>query len=165
MLHVSTSIIWGGVAAATVTAIAAVGSAFISKSVKISEFRQAWINSLRDDIAEYIVRADEWVDVYVDLNSTAGHLKGYKQSDLSDVRYKVLTLLHRIELRLNFRERTHEELYPALSVLVEPGQIPPDRSGILSRSNWENRAIDARRLARTTLKREWEVTKHPWRIF
>jgi hypothetical protein len=35
------SIIWGGLAAAAVTAFAAISSAFVSESVKISEFKQA----------------------------------------------------------------------------------------------------------------------------
>ena len=43
-------------------------AALITREVKISEFRQAWINDLREDIAQYISKADEWMDIYLSHN-------------------------------------------------------------------------------------------------
>ena len=166
MPDVGISIIWGGVAAAAVTATAALGSAFISRSIKISEFRQAWINSLRDDIAEYISKADEWMDIYVDINSTVEqNAKEEKPPTLANMRYKALALLRHIEMRLNLGEKPHQDLLEDLAVLVDPGKIRPDHTLTNpSRSDWEKHARDAVRHAREILKTEWEVTKHPWRM-
>ena len=164
MPDVGISIIWGGVAAAVVTAIAAFGSAFISRSIKISEFRQDWIDALRDDIAEYISKADEWMDIYVDLNSAVDQDdKIRKKPSLDNVRYKALALLHRIEMRLNLREDPHQSLLQELATLVNPGSILPDRTKTEpSRADWDEHARFAVRHAREILKREWDVAKHPW---
>jgi hypothetical protein len=157
------SIIWGSVAAAAVTAIAAVGSAFISRSIKISEFRQGWIDALRDDIAEYISKADEWMDIYVDLNSTDNqNYKREKKPSLDNTRYKALALLRRIEMRLNLRESPHQALREELATLIDPGRIRPDITLTEpSRADWDEYARRAVRHAREILKREWDVAKHP----
>jgi hypothetical protein len=49
----------GAIAAAIITAVAAITAAWISRSIKIAEFRQAWINALRADIATYVGIAEK----------------------------------------------------------------------------------------------------------
>jgi hypothetical protein len=49
------SIIWAGLAASFIAAVASIAAAVISRQIKISEFRQAWINELRKDIADSCV--------------------------------------------------------------------------------------------------------------
>jgi hypothetical protein len=48
----------GALATAIVAAVAGITAATIAHSAKISEFRQAWINALRDDIASYFKELD-----------------------------------------------------------------------------------------------------------
>ena len=67
MADAGISIVWGGVAAAAVTASAAIGSAWISRQIKIAEFRQAWINELRKDIADYTGVAYRWFHKFHEL--------------------------------------------------------------------------------------------------
>jgi len=55
----------GAFAAVSAAAIAA----WVSRAIKISEFRQAWINDLRKDIADYIGAAERWFRKYDELNT------------------------------------------------------------------------------------------------
>lgn len=58
-------ILLGGVVAGV---LAQVISGRLSRSVKISEFRQKWIDSLRDDVAAYVGATHKWVRKYEEVN-------------------------------------------------------------------------------------------------
>ena len=44
-------------------ALGVIGAALISRGVRISEFRQLWIDEIRNDISDYISRDHEWIDI------------------------------------------------------------------------------------------------------
>ncbi|AYP22404.1 hypothetical protein [Pantoea agglomerans] len=49
-------------------ALGVIGAALITRGLKISEFRQLWIDERRNDISEYISKAHEWIDIYLAFN-------------------------------------------------------------------------------------------------
>ncbi len=63
-MNVWLQIVLGGAVAAV---IATIITSRTSRSIKISEFRQAWINELRKDLADYIGAAHRWVRKYEQL--------------------------------------------------------------------------------------------------
>jgi hypothetical protein len=51
---------FNGILAIIIAAGAALTAAWISRSIKISEFRQKWIDDLRNDISAYVGAAEKW---------------------------------------------------------------------------------------------------------
>jgi hypothetical protein len=142
------SIIWGGAAAAIVTAVAGVASALISRKIKIAEFRQAWINALREDIAFYLKAIDTIhyrVGITERPRSTTDDLE-----KLEDARNEAMLAYRRILLRLNMTEEAHIELADQLNVLL-----------IVKTKTADSAQIDkVIRHAREVLRHEWAVTKY-----
>ena len=140
--------------------IAAIGvgsiiSAFIGHHVAISNHRQAWINALRDDIAEFVKLLERLAYVVRDWmkDSTAEGVEEKRRV----ARTELLFIYERIRLRLNQREENHLELEQKLSEFINEPLLTKleDRACI-------NDVID---LSRRILKDEWEVTKYPWRPY
>lgn len=161
------SIIWSGVAAAVIVAIGAITAARISQQIKISEFRQKWIDALRDDIADYLQAAEKWFDTYEDINATLDQdAKARKIPAANEERYTTLKLLRSIQLRINPLENPDKQKDDAflanLAALINPGATPPDAFGDRSRKAWNKSVDDVMLQSRDILKREWQVTKHPW---
>lgn len=51
--------------AALITIFAAFCAAYMARELKTFEFRQAWINGLRDEISDFAAKAHEWIDLYI----------------------------------------------------------------------------------------------------
>jgi hypothetical protein len=161
------SIIWAGVAASFVAAVASITSARIARQIKISEFRQAWIDDLRKDIADYSGVAEEWFQKYTELNNpNADHDEKVRRirTELMPVANKSLVILRRVQLRFNARDdnpdKAEDDAFLAsLVALIDPGKLDPRHIG----QSWEKLADDAVSRGRVILKREWEVVKHPFR--
>ena len=160
-------IVLGGVVAAV---IAAIITGRISRSIKISEFRQAWINDLRKDIADYIGAAHKWVRKYEQINDIKDHDEKMRmeRDELSPIHNDALVLLSRIRLRFNPRnnpyKRDDDRFLDALDDLLNPGKLTPPKVSPLETS-WLKLANEAVAAARTILKREWEITKQPSQWF
>jgi len=83
---------------------AAAIAAWVSRAIKISEFRQAWINDLRKDIADYIGAAERWFRKYDELNTlTAPERADREQRELFPIANEARVILWRIKLRFNPR--------------------------------------------------------------
>jgi hypothetical protein len=144
----SISIIWGGVAAAAITATAALSSALISKRIKVSEFRQAWINALREDIATYLKEIDLMHHKINKLERT-----GSTTDDLDaqqEARAGVLLVYRRILLRLNMTEKPHIRLAELLEELLTIKTKTADGA----------KTAEIIKQAREVLRYEWAVTKY-----
>lgn len=153
----SFSLLDASIIAAFIGLIAAVSVAFITRQIKISEFRQAWINNLRSDIALYISKADEWVTLYYMSN---GNQKSDADKEtipeIYKVKFEAFTIRRRIEMM--FKPGDNEDFLKDLQNLCDPRLI--DEYG--SHEEWNNVAKRSVADARRLLKREWEVTKKPW---
>jgi hypothetical protein len=155
------------VAVAVIAAIAAFMAAWIAHSAKVSEFRQAWINDLRKDIADYISVAERWHRKNEEI-SEVPNKEERESKELFPIANEARALSRRIKMRFNPREnryRTEDDSFlRALDDLLNPGLRNP-RNPDTSWDSLANRGIEQ---AREILKREWEVTKklrlplRPW---
>ena len=144
-----TTIILGGVAAAF-------AAGWLSKELKVSEFRQAWINELRADIAAYLGAAHRWVtkrDEPHDLDTN----EVLEEKELLKRENEAFVILRRIKLRFNPLANQYktedDEFLDKLTDLLKPGWL------IQPLSLWNAVADEAVERGRKILKREWEVTK------
>ncbi|MBF0325492.1 MAG: hypothetical protein HQL42_10505 [Alphaproteobacteria bacterium] len=150
-----TSAIWAVIAACAAALIAG----WLSRRTKISEFRQAWINDLREDIADYVGAARKWNRSYDDINALDPNDADKARRERDEVfplASEALVILWRIKLRFNPHKNKYraedDHFLTTLDDLLNPGKIFPNRT-------WADIASDAISQARRILKREWEVTK------
>ena len=143
---------------AMLAAIVSMLGLVISKEVKVSEFRQAWIDSLREEIASLIA--------YAYAAETAFRLAqnepdAQKKWDLCHPTYRPLNeMIARIKLRLNPKES--DQILDALDRLetaLNPGGSPP-KPGVIS-------AIDSTLIMETqkVLKGAWLVVREGERFY
>ena len=148
----------GAVAAAIITAVAATTAAWISRSIRISEFRQKWIDELRSDISSYVGVAEKWFRKWDEIGVLSGDEKETREHDeLFPIANEARVIVRRIRLRFNPEANPSkdedEEFLKNLVDLINPGTLLPEK--IL----WDSMADRAVQNARRILKREWEVTK------
>jgi hypothetical protein len=135
------------VTAAILGLIAAITAALISRSVMISNHRQAWINALRDDLAAFFTAIDV-IHFRMAMLWQGGDVS--KLEEQQKARNDLLLAHRKILMRLNMSEPLHQELEKALEVLLMVRGKAVDQGELTG----------AVTLARRVLKREWEVTKY-----
>jgi hypothetical protein len=126
-------------------------AALVGHFTAISNHRQAWINALRDDLAEFFKRLEKLNYTIRDyLQDSSRH-----EEEKREARVAILFVYERIRLRLNRVEAMHIQLEGALREFLDNplGEMLADRSRV-------DAAVD---LARQVLKYEWDVIKYPWR--
>jgi hypothetical protein len=139
--------------------LAALVTMFLGRQIKISEFRQAWINDLRADISEYISKADEWVDSYLEANcETDQEKKAPLIKSMNQTKYHAFRIFRRIELRFKPDDKDGNELLADLLNLLNPKMLPEHSA----KAEWKDMADAVILKARQILKKEWEVTKNPY---
>jgi len=140
-------------------AFGAIIAAFIMRGVKISEFRQAWIDGLRADISEFISKAHEWIDLYLVFNAEEDQkVKVELAPKLDRIKYDSFHVLRRIELRFKPDDKQANTLVSILKNLLDPAKLEPSNQY----SSWRELADGAVQDARALLKEEWEATKNPF---
>ena len=125
--------------------IGSIVAALIARGVAIAQLRQAWINALRDDLAEVFATSDRIAKLVRDPGTT---LAG--AADLTEQAHLSMAAHRRVLLRLNPSESLHLSLKGKLDDLVRVG----------SHDEYIGKIDDALSTAQTLLKREWEVTKY-----
>lgn len=140
----------GALATAIVAAVAGITAAAIAHSAKISEFRQAWINALRDDIATYFKELDG-VHFYVGKllkNTDSARVEEFEQQK-HEARARLMLVYYRITLRLNMKESPHRSLIEKLKGfwVVEAAVVD------------QAKVDEAMIVAQALLKEEWDVAK------
>lgn len=153
-----TTTIWGALA----VIVAAIIAAIIARELKISEFRQAWINDLREDLSEYLSKAYEWINLYEAQNG----MESLKKEDLSltlvRVENEAFRLLWRVEMRFKPNDEKATKLLNKLRELLSPINCDVQMNG---ESKWREIVSETVMQSRDLLKEEWEMTKNPWRKF
>ena len=87
----------------------------LTKEMKTSEFRQAWIDGLRDELAAFFgasrafARATEGMQLF-DLNQVPQIALPFTAEKISDLRYQAAETFSKVKLRLNPDEAEHNEL-------------------------------------------------------
>lgn len=139
---------------------AAFAAAWISHSARISEFRKAWVDGLRRDIASYVGLAESWFRKSQEIHSLPSEEKAKRERDeLAPLASEARVILGRIRLGINpdYNPNSQQDaqLLQSLDDLLNPGKVDPSSS----LSSWQSLADVALNNARQTLEREWEVTK------
>lgn len=155
-----TGVVSSAVIAAVVAASAGIAAAWISRSIKISEFRQRWINDLRSDISAYVGAAEKWFRKYEEINSLPSEERGLRERDeLFPIANDARVILRRIKLSFNPEDNPFktkdDEFLQSLQDLIRPAPGVSEPAW----SSWQECADKAVERARKILKREWEVTK------
>ena len=159
--------IYSIVAMATVTAsLIAATIAFVNltltKELKTSEFRQAWINSLREDLSTFFACAKAFARATEEqhaLDKSDSEENSFKISSdkVSDMRYQVAEVYSRVILKLNYKEPEHEELLRLMKVAIEKQNAALKNK---SDSSETIKAIDiATKYSRPLIKNEWDRVK------
>jgi len=135
----------------------------ISKEQKTSEFRQAWINTLREDISKFIGQTNS-VSKLVIINKTSEKEK--KKETSSDVilgSVEMRELQSKIELLINPKEKEHIELIALIDNII---QELNDCNHIFEYQKiHENNIKKLTSLSQGILKKEWDRVKDGEPIF
>lgn len=148
-MHIFSEATTGAIVAALIAAIASLLGLIISKEQKTSEFRQAWIDSLRADIASYLTASNSLFDG--ESAEYPNHLK--KLEALSPFASIQNTASFNIQLRINPQEPLSDNLLSAMNALhtTLSNTINMDQVG-------ELRAAEA-----SVIKASQELLKGEWR--
>jgi hypothetical protein len=161
-------LLFSGVAAAIAAATIA---GRLSRAIKISEFRQKWIDDLRADIANFVGASHRWIRAYDDYNNTVppDEKPKFENKKLRPIQNEAYVILYRIRLRINPRPLDEnptkiedDRFLQSLLGLLDPGKIDPTSS---FEASWIKLADSAVDQGREILKREWDVAKRPSKWF
>ncbi|WP_339443022.1 hypothetical protein [Pseudomonas hunanensis] len=149
------------------TGFVAICVAFMARELKVSEFRQAWINGLRDEISEFTAKAHEWMELYLDTNPDPDQKhKEEMLKELNTLKYDSFRAYRKIQMRFKPTDEAANKLLASLQDLLDPSKAwvdPEDRSGKTRYGTWRDLADATILQARHLLKEEWETTKNPLR--
>lgn len=162
--------------AAIATVVAALIAGLLSfvnltlhKEQKTSEFRQAWIDGLREDLAAFFAaarafaRASGLVHAGPEQREKAVH--PISDQKLGDLRHEAAETYYRIKLRLNPDELEHIELVRLLdAAIAAQNKMLSAKSDDVETLKAVERAVD---YSRPVLKNEWRRVKQgelPFRI-
>lgn len=151
----------GTVAAALVAGGIARANLIVAKETKVSEFRQAWIDALRDDLAALFSNTRTLARAVQESRvpqSAETEKFGIEKTKITEVRHGAAEAYHRIRLRLNGGQDDHKELLRLLSAMMGAQQ-----AYMFYKEGDVNEAIGsvekAASYAECVLKAEWETVK------
>jgi hypothetical protein len=153
VLTFAAALVGGGIARSNLIA---------TKETKVSEFRQAWINSLREELATLLsnnrtlVRAVQEDRSAKAENSSKFH---FSKDKITAVRHGTAETYYRIKLRLNREQDDHKELLRLLSEMMGATQRyveDPAADVQLPLSHVEKASDQAEKV----LKNEWRTVKN-----
>jgi hypothetical protein len=143
---------------ATIAGVFSLLGLVIAKEQKVSEFRQAWIDALRQDVAEFIAQANI---IHAALAKLAKQASPDKVKFLNDNRESYLAVNRcstRIRLRLNVSEAPSKTFLAAMrsleSLMVREIEKWTDEPAELTRLN-----LEVENTADDVLKAEWVRVK------
>lgn len=149
------------IAALLAGAIAAL-TLIVNKENKVSEFRQAWIDGLREDLANFLSACRTCTRAVQEgraaKNQTFNNPIPIDEGTTTKLRHQVAECIYRIKLRLNEKEEPHIKLEALLKTSTDLV------SGYLSGTSYEVDQVftgieAAAEQAREVLKAEWTRVK------
>jgi len=138
----------------------------IAHAIKLAEFRQAWIDELRKDVAAYLGAARRWARRYeeyerLDRNGASQDILDKKMDEVATILNEARVIQWRIQMRINpldNESKTEDDLFlKAIADVTDFVQVRPADTNAHAR--WNTLANTAVSESRKLLKREWEVTK------
>ena len=150
---------------AIIAAIIAGGISFVtavlSKDQKTSEFRQAWIDAFRNDIAEYaslFLNISDGVRIIVQRGDSKSQIREYIESK-SELFVRMALTETRIKLRANPVE--HEELLNVISSIKKYPRSDKSFDPVAAEALIESMTKETQNI----LKREWKRVKRGEPVF
>jgi hypothetical protein len=128
----------------TVLVIAVIVVAFIGRSAIVCYHRQARLNALRDDLAQYFAIIEVAQSRTASQGGETNNLERQQKA-----RADALLIYRRILLRLNMNEPPHRRLEKALETLL-----------LRNRALNQDELTAAVTVARTVLNEEWDVANY-----
>lgn len=111
------------VVAAVIAGLIACVTLTLTKEQKTSEFRQAWIDGLRQDLSEFFASARAMARASEELATFGSNYASMPftmpASQIAEIRLTVAVTFYRIMLRPNAEETEHKELLRLLSRITE----------------------------------------------
>lgn len=147
----------GAVGAALIAALISVLSLIISKEQKVSEFRQKWIDDLRECLISYNSAIHSVVDEISIIKKAVENSKE-NQIDLSTLKKNYVELnkaANGIKLRINYKEKRSKKILKIMNEL-ESLSKNNDTFTVENISKLENQYIKS---AQKLLKFEWSRVK------
>lgn len=141
----------GAIGAALIAAVVSLIGLILGKEQKTSEFRQEWVNKLRDEIATYVTNVSAISDqVKLKFDSNNEKLKY-----LAPFYLAINSAANQIRLRLNPREAEAKEI---LSIMLKIERASQEDSSLASSDiqKLEDELIDE---SQKLLKIEWDRVK------
>lgn len=138
----------GPVLAALIAGFISFAVTILAKDQKTSEFRQAWIDGLRADVADFAGTAAAMASVVKVKRQKGVDFKDYLLERHDDFA-KMEALLNKILLRLNPKE--HKKLCEMLELFTSSGVTTPEEIDDLARNLVSSTQV--------ILKREWKRVK------
>lgn len=148
--------------AALITGAVSFVNLTLTKEQKISEFRQTWIDALRNDLASFLGAARAFARAVETLHTFGPEYKEkaallISDQKVGDLRYQAAETFSRIKLRLNACEPEHIELLRLLRHAIDEQNLMLTNKSSVDATL---AAIDAaNEYARTVLKAEWKRVK------
>jgi len=138
----------------------------LSKEQKISEFRQAWIDGLRSELAAFLSASRAFARSIEALHSENQKESPFSKEKVSELRLTAAESVYRIKLRLNPNEIAHIELLRLLKKAISEqntavSEKNKDANGVLTTID------ELSDQAGFVLKTEWKRVKNgefPFRV-
>lgn len=150
-------IAYGSVLAATIAGIISLLGLIISKENKTSEFRQAWIDSLREEISLFIA--------HINAMHAAGTLDSNDAKDIWEIArddyVAANTAAARIRLRLNPEEKEAKAILKKITE-IEEEFTPPNTPSAGQINSLEKELVNE---AKILLKTEWLRVRDGERVY
>ena len=155
--------------AALITAMISFVNLTLNKEQKTSEFRQAWIDGLRSDLAIFFSSARALCRVMQEVRSPHSSDEDveyfrFTKDQVSKMRFEGADALYRIKLRLNKNEAEHIELDRLLNVTTATQNKINIEKG-LDYSEALKAIESASSYSQDILKSEWERVKRGEKSF
>lgn len=142
--------------------IAAFISSVVSRQIKVSEFRQAWIDGLRDELSDYFNKATMFVDFYNEYQDSLPDQKPVIKKQIDSFKYEGLRVLVKINLRFKYADEDGDLFLNSIGRLSNPEYYITNISeNKIDEKLWRDEYSSAVKEARILLKKEWEVAKRP----
>lgn len=122
----------------------------ITKEQKVSEFRQVWINTLRDDISKFIGQIDKVTKLVILNKSSNANEKEETSKNVIINSIEMRELQSKITLLLNTKEEMHNKLVELLDEVIFNIKNLKDNTDSMDKLT---------RLSQLILKDEWERVK------
>lgn len=150
------------VVAAVIAGLISVVTLTLTKEQKTSEFRQAWIDGLRQDLSEFFASARAMTRAFEEFAKFGSQYESMPftmpPTQIGAIRQAVAVAFYRIKLRLNAEETEHKELLRLLTLISDE-----QNQQLLAQSFDANKVLQvvetAAEYARPVLKAEWKRVK------